>query len=331
MVSSTPSRPPRTQLLLAFAAIYVVWGSSYLGIRIAIETIPPFLMAGVRFLIAGALLYAWTRHQGDPPPKRKHWPAAILLGALLLLGGNGAVVWAEQRVPSGLASLLVADEPLWIALLQWLLTARSPAPIRPSGRVVVGLVLGITGVALLISPGRLLGGTHVDLLGAAVLIAGGLSWASGALYSRKAHLPASAALSTAMQMLTGGAIMLAAGTLTGEWSRLDLARISSRSLIAMAYLIVFAGLLTFTAFIWLLRVVSPAMVATHSFVNPVIAVFLGWAIAGEPVSKRTLLAAAVIVASVALMITGDKSHRPAVETDPAVGADPPIASDARPL
>ncbi|MBI3406268.1 MAG: EamA family transporter [Acidobacteria bacterium] len=321
-------KPPRAQLLFAFAAIYIVWGSSYLGIRIAIETIPPFLMAGVRFLIAGSILFVWTRWRGAPPPERGHWRAAVILGFLLLLGGNGAVVWAEQRVASGITSVIVADEPLWVALLQWFVPVFGEPSRMPSFQALFGILLGFGGVVLLISPTDILGGAHIDTLGAIVLIFGGICWASGALYSRHAHLPKSAALSTAMQMITGGVIMLAVGTLSGEWSRLDFARISFRSVAAMLYLIVFAGLLTFTAFIWLLRVTSPAIVATHSYVNPVIAIFLGWAIAGEPVTPRTILASAIIVASVLLILYGDKTHAPVPETDPAAGPEPSIDSPA---
>ncbi len=310
------------RLLLAFAAVYIVWGSSYLGIQVAIETIPPFLMAGVRFLIAGSILFAFARWRGASLPATHHWGPALLLGALLLLGGNGAVVWAEQRVPSGLASILVADEPLWVVLLQWMFFGG----LRPTGREMLGIALGFVGVVLLIAPADLMGGAPVDLLGAAVLVGGSISWGFGALYSRSARLPASTLLSTAMQMLTGGALMLLFATATGEWQRLDVGKISLRSLIALGYLIVFAGIITFTAFIWLLRVVSPALVATHSYVNPVIAVFLGWLLAGEPVTGRTLLASSIILGSVVLIIVGGRKVPARAETDPAVGAEPAISS-----
>jgi len=309
---------------MAFTAVYIIWGSSYLGIQIAIETIPPFLMAGVRFLVAGTILFAFARWRGAPAPASHHWGPALLLGALLLLGGNGAVVWAEQRVPSGLASMLVADEPLWVVLLQWMFFGA----LRPTAKEMFGIGLGFAGVVFLVVPADLLGAAPVDLTGAAVLIGGSISWAFGALFSRSARLPSSTLLSTAMQMLTGGTLLLLFAAVTGEWARLDVGNISFRSLAALAYLIVFAGIITFTAFIWLLRVVSPAMVATHSYVNPVVAVFLGWLLAAEPVTGRTLLASAIIVGSVALILISGREGAPPVETDPAAGAEPPAPSSS---
>ena len=300
--------PPRARLFLAFSAIYIIWGSSYLGIRVAIETIPPFLMAGVRFVIAGAILYVLARARGAAPPARGHWPPSVVLGTLLLVGGNGTVVWAEQWLPSGLTSLIVSLEPIWIVILLWL----GPRRARPEWRVVFGMLWGFAGAALFVSPAELVRGPRVDITGALVLIGGSVSWACGALYSRGAKLPASAPLATAMQMLAGGAILLALGNARGEWRLLNLAGVSHRSLVALVYLIVFAGVITFTAFIWLLRVTSPAVVATHGFVNPVVAVFLGWALAGEPVTPRTILASAVIVSAVALVVTA-RGGEPAAE------------------
>jgi drug/metabolite transporter (DMT)-like permease len=213
----------------AFAAIYLIWGSTYLAIRIAIETFPPFLMAGIRFFIAGAILYASTRWRGTPQPSRSHWLAATVVGGLLLLGGNGGVVWAEQRVPSGLTALLIGTVPLWMALLNGL----RPGGVKPSKGVMVGLTFGFMGIALLVGPGELAGGRHVDSLGAAVLVIASLLWATGSLYSRRASLPASPFLATAMEMLAGGALLLIASFFTGEWTKLEPSALSLRSWLAL--------------------------------------------------------------------------------------------------
>jgi drug/metabolite transporter (DMT)-like permease len=294
-----PAKPPRWQVATAFAAIYLIWGSTYLAIRIAIETFPPFLMAGIRFLIAGAILYPWSKLHGAPQPSRAHWLAATVVGGLLLLGGNGGVVWAEQHVPSGLTALLIGTVPLWMVLLDWL----RRNGVKPSNSVIVGLMLGFVGITLLIGPGKIAGGRQVDLVGAAVLILASLSWATGSLYSRRAQLPASPLLATAMEMLAGGALLFVAGLLAGEWTRFNLSALSLRSWLALGYLIVFGALVGFTAYIWLLRVSTPAHVSTYAYVNPVVAIFLGWAFAGEPLTARTLLAAAVIVAAVVIITT----------------------------
>jgi drug/metabolite transporter (DMT)-like permease len=306
-----PAQPPRWQVATAFAAIYLIWGSTYLAIRLAIETFPPFLMASIRFLVAGIILYVWSRLRGASQPARSHWLSAAVVGGLLLLGGNGGVVWAEQHVPSGLTALLIGTVPLWMALLDWL--RRDGA--KPSNGVIVGLTLGFLGMALLIGPVELAGGDHVDLAGAAVLILASLSWATGSLYSRRAQLPASPLLATAMEMLAGGALLLIASLLVGEWARFDSSALSLRSWLALGYLIVFGALVGFTAYIWLLRVSTPAHVSTYAYVNPVVAIFLGWAFAGEPLTARTLLAAAVIVAAVVIITT--YRARGVVEKKPA--------------
>ena len=289
----------------AFAAIYLIWGSTYLAIRFAIDSLPPFFMAGVRFLIAGSLLYAWTRLQGVSRPARLHWREAGVIGGLMLLGGNGGVTWAEQRVSSGLAALMIATVPLWMVLLE----AVRPGGTRPTGRTGLGVALGLAGMALLIGPWRLGGGPGVDMLGAGVLLLAALAWTVGSLYSRQARLPAAPLQATGMEMLAGGLWLMVAAGLTGEWDRLDLASVTPRSWLALGYLVIFGSLLAFTAYVWLLRVSTPARASTYAFVNPVVAVGLGWALAGEPLSARTLLAAAVIVAAVALITTGRSPAR----------------------
>lgn len=285
--------------MAAFAAVYVIWGSTYLGILWAIETIPPFLMAGTRFLIAGGVLYAWAIAHGAPRPTRRDWREATIIGGLLLLGGNGGVVWAEQFVPSGLTALLVATEPLWVVLLDWM-RSRSARPTLGEG---IGLVLGFGGVALLIGPANIAGGPRVAPLGAAVLIAASLSWALGSLYSRDAKLPDAPLLTTGMKLLGGGALLLVAGTVFGEWPAVNFAAMSTRSLLALLYLIVFGSIVGFTAYLWLLKNASLASASTYAYVNPIVAVLLGWALAGEAVTARILIATTVIVSAVVLITT----------------------------
>jgi drug/metabolite transporter (DMT)-like permease len=301
--------PSRARLLGAFAAVYLVWGSTYLAIRYAIETLPPFLMAGARFVLAGSALYAWARLRGAKAPDRGHWATTTVAGGLLLLGGNGAVVWAEQRVASGLAALLVATVPVWIVLLDTMMRGAA----RPGRRVGAGLVLGFVGLALLGSPSEMMGGQQVDPWGVAVLVGGSISWAVGSIYSRMARMPESL-LATAMEMLTGGALLLSAGVVSGEVGRFAPHAVSPASLLAFLYLILFGSLVGFNAYKFLLGHTTPARATTYAYVNPVVALFLGWLIAGEPVTLRTLFSAAVIIIGVALIITDQRD--PAAELRP---------------
>lgn len=295
----------RAKLVAAFGAVYVIWGSTYLAIRHAIDTIPPFLMAGTRMALAGIVLYAWSRWKGAGSPTRIEWRAATIAGGLLLLGGNGAVVWAQQRVPSGITALLVASMPFWMVLIE----AVRPGGSRPQRRTVGGLVLGMAGIVLLVGP-RLSGHDHIDLVGAAVLMFASASWAAGSLYSREAPLPSSRLLSTGMQMLTGGALLMLAAIVAGEPAKFDITAVSLDSAVAYVYLVVFGSLIGFTAFVWLLAHVAPARAATYAYVNPVVAVFLGWAVDREPITPRIALAAAVIVAAVAVIVTTTSKKEP---------------------
>lgn len=299
----TQERPSRLKLVLAFAAIYIIWGSTYLAIRYAIETLPPLLMAGMRFILAGTALYVWARLRGVTRAERINWRAAAIIGGLLLLGGNGAVVLAERSVPSGLTALLIATEPLMIVLLDW---AR-PGGARPSGRVALGLILGLVGMVVLIGPGGIAGDSQVSFAGAALLIVATVSWAAGSLYASRTKVAASPLMGAAMQMLAGGALLLLAGLVAGEASRLDAGQMSLRSIGAFTYLVVFGSLIGFTSYSWLLRVTPPSLASTYAYVNPVVAVLLGWAIAGEPLTLRTLIAAAVIIGAV-MIITSYKAH-----------------------
>lgn len=307
----------RARLLAAFAAVYLVWGSTYLAIRYAIETLPPFVMAGARFVFAGLILMAWALLRGAERPTARQWGSAAIVGAFLLLGGNAAVVWAEQRVPSGLAAVLVATVPLWMVVIDRL----RPGGRHPGGRVLLGVALGLAGVGLLVGHGEFAGGRGVDSLGALALVAGSLSWALGSIYAKGAKLPASPGLATGMEMLCGGALLLVAGSVTGEWATLDLAQVSARSWLSLAYLVTFGSLIGFTAYIYVLARTTPAMATTYAFVNPVVAVFLGWAIAGEPVTPRTAIAATIIVAAVVVITIFDSAKARSARSSAAVDAD----------
>ena len=300
----TGSPVPRSLVLAAFATVYVVWGSTYLAIRYAVETLPPFLMAGVRFLLAGAILALWAYWRDGARATATNWRAASIAGAFLLLGGNGMVVWAEQRVPSGLAALLVATLPFWMVIVAW----AKPGGRAPKLGVAAGILLGIAGLLLLVGPDSI-SGQAVDRTGAVVLTLASLSWAIGSLYSRTAPLPTNAILATGLEMIAGGVLLILLGTATGEWSRLDMSHASSASIVSFFYLVIFGSLLAFTAFAWLIRVSTPARVSTYAFVNPVVAVFLGWAIAHEPVSRMTVIATVVIVAAVALITLASASGK----------------------
>nr|MBN1228446.1 drug/metabolite exporter YedA [Anaerolineae bacterium] len=302
-----PDHSPKTEkarLILAFAAVYLIWGSTYLAIRIAIETLPPFLMAGTRFILAGGILYIWQRLRGTVRPTRLNWRSAAIIGGLMLLGGNGGVTWAEQTVPSGLAALMIATVPLWMVLIDWL----RPGGVRPGRSVFAGLALGFAGMVILMGSGDLTGERGVSLVGGVVLVLASLSWSLGSLYSRSAVLPASPLMATAIEMLAGGMLLILLGTFSGEWAGLEVAGFSAHSLIALAYLVIVGAMIGFNAYIYLLRHTTPARAATYAYVNPVVAVFLGWAIGNEPLTLRMLIAAAVIIAGV--IITTMHQARP---------------------
>ena len=297
----------RARLFAAFAAVYLVWGSTYLFIRFAVETLPPLLMASARHLIAGAILLLWARfRQGAGLPSRRDWITGLVSGTLLLVGGNGAVVWAEQRVPSGIAALIVAIVPLWMVLLDWW----RPRGRRPAALVFVGLALGLAGLALLIGPDAFRGVGTIDVAAAVVLIAGSLSWAIGSLYTKSAPKPSNSNHGSGAQMVAGGACLVILALALGEGSQLDLGHASTRSLLSLVYLILVGSLIGFTAYIYLLAHTTAAKAATYAYVNPVVAVLLGWAFAGEPVTTRTLVAAAVILAGVAIITVARDSSVP---------------------
>lgn len=290
------------RVILGFAAIYLIWGSTYLGIRYAVETIPPFLMMGLRHLTAGTIVYLWARSRGAEAPALRQWGYAAIAGALLFLGGHGVLAWGEQKIPSGLAALLCATLPLWMVLVSRVKGVEE----RLGGRAWGGLLLGFAGVALLIGREALRPGENLNLLAAAAAVLSALLWAVGTIYSKGVRLPSSAILSAAMQMLTGGAALVIASAMLGELHSFHASEVTPRSALALLYLIVFGSVIAFTVFTWLLTVSSASRVSTFAYVNPVVAVLIGWGIASEAIGMRTAVATVIILASVALVNTRQK-------------------------
>lgn len=286
----------RTKIAIALGIVYVVWGSTYLAIAVADRTLPPLLMLAVRFGLAGGLLYAWSAWRGDVRrvrPGRREWMAAGVVGGLLLFVDTGGIAWAEQRVASGLTALLVATVPLFSALID-----RTFFGIKLSLGALAGIAAGLFGVALLAGQSA-----HIDPLGAAVILGAALAWAGGSAYARVAPLPDAPFLSAAMQMLCAAALLALAGAAMGELGRVHPAAISTGSIAAFAFLVVFGSIVAFTAYGWLLRSGAPSvLVSTYAYVNPAVAVVLGWAFAGEAIGGRELAAGAVILASVGMLV-----------------------------
>jgi len=300
-------------LIAAFAAVYIFWGSTYLAIKYAIETLPPLLMVGARFTFAGSILMIWARFTKDyEPPKAAHWKTSFIVGTLLLLIGNGGVVFAEHHISSSLAALLVATEPFWIVLLSWLWLKGT----RPNLKVALGLAIGFFGVWLLISGQPAANAENsgsMQLIGTVVVIVAALGWATGSIYGLRSPVPKSAILTSGMQMFSGGLVLLIVSLIMGEWSKFDIAAVSANSWFGLAYLTVFGSLIAFTAYSWLLKNAQPAMVATYAYVNPIVAVFLGWLIAGESFTAQMLIGAGVIVGSVVLITSQDKEKKKSEE------------------
>ncbi len=285
------------RIWLALVTVYLLWGSTYLGIRYAIDTIPPLLMGSVRFLVAGGVLYALAIRTGDTRGDRlgsRQWIAALVIGGALLVGGNGGVILAEQYVPTGVVALLVATSPLWMAIIDRLVSGR-----RLPVLVIVGLVVGFVGVAFLIgSPGD----GHINLFGAALALAAPLCWASGSVFTRRVKLPSRPLVAAAMEMLWAGLLFGILSILTGELGRLQWQHVSTTSIVALAYLIVFGSLVGFSAYVWLLRSAPLSLVSTYAYVNPVVAVILGALLIGEGLNGRVVIAGGIIIAAVALIV-----------------------------
>lgn len=312
--------PGRMRLALAFGAIWVIWGSTYLAIAIALDTMPPFVLAAGRFILAGGAMYLWARLRGIPNPARIQWAWAALLGALFFLVGNGTVVFVEQRVSSGLTALLVAMVSAWTAIIEWL----RPGGRAPTVAASVGIVLGFVGVALLLLPGS--GGVEVPPMDAALLTFSTFCWALASVLSRGADLPKETSMTAAAEMVCGAVWLTLLAVVTGDVGHTSWGQISARDWAALLYLVVFGSLVAFTCFAWLLKVSTPAKVSTAGYVNPMVAVFLGWAFHGEQLTGRSLAASLVIVAGVALIISG---RRPGKQAAPVAGSPvKPVAQEA---
>jgi drug/metabolite transporter (DMT)-like permease len=307
----------RTRMLLAFFAIYVIWGSTYYAIRVAVESIPPLAMMGVRSLVAGLVLYAWSRRTA-PAPGAGAWRAASIAGGLLFLGSHGTLAWAEQRVASGEAALLGATTPLWLTLLDWRWgSGRMPGTV---GRA--GLAIGFAGVALLFAPEWGSGAPGLAIANASI-VGAAIAWAAGSIYGRGAALPGDVRQSTGLQLLAGAVWLAAGSTVTGEWRGFSAGSVTLASAAALLYLIVFGSVIAFTAYIWLLRVTTASRVGTHAYVNPIVAVALGAAMGGERVTVLTLVSALTIVAGVVLVLLDQSRPRPAPRTQPLATSAPP--------
>ena len=299
----------RTRVLVAFAAVYILWGSTYFFIRIGIETIPPFVLAGIRHIAIGLVFYPVFRHLSKEKPTPAQWRTTIITGLLLLLCGNGALSWAETRVPSGIASLLVATVSLWMVILDWL----RPGGVRPGPRVLTGFVLGFAGIALLVGPSHLGGSERVGPVGALTLILGSLAWAAGSIYSRHHPVPHSPLLGVAMQSLAGGLGLWIVAAATGELHQFHPAQVTLRSWLAVLYLFSFGSALGFSAYIYILKHSTASRVATYAFVNPVVALSLGCTLGGEALTLRTLIASGTILAAVLLVILAPQTPPAAPE------------------
>lgn len=289
--------PDRLKLILAFAIVYLIWGSTYLGMALVTKQLPPLFTSAVRFLIAGTLMYGFIRAKGMPPPTFRHWRSALLIGTLLLGVGNGSVAIAIQAIPTGIVALLVASLPLWIVLLNWVAFSRK----RPGPRETLGVILGLVGMAILIGPDRLRTEGSLDWAGVAILLMGTISWAMGTLLAPRTDLPSSRTLSTAMQIVAAGVVLVPMSVWLEDWSVVANHRWTLTEIGSMAYLVVFGSIVAFTAYVWLVQVAPPGLVATYAYVNPVVAMLLGALVLNEPVTGRSVLAAAIIICGVILI------------------------------
>ena len=288
----------KTKIWIALLALYIVWGSTYLAIRFAVETIPPFLSAGLRFLISGAILFIWRRAAGDATPKPRQWRSTAIVGILLLLGGNGILSFAEQRIASGIAALIVGTAPLWLVLLE----AIRPGGQKPRLLAILGLIIGFGGIFLLIGPAEFINGTpEFDMFGIGAVTLAAFLWSLGSIYSRSADLPSSSLMTTGAEMLTGGLVIIMVSGLTGEWRDFHFNSVAFNSWLGLAYLITFGSLIGFVSYGWLLKHAPISLVATYAYVNPLVAVFLGAWLADEILNARILIAALVIIGSVVLI------------------------------
>ena len=324
-VTASEKTPTKAALIAGFAAIYLIWGSTYLGIRVVVETIPPFLMASLRFFVAGGLMTAYIAFTRGFKAQRHQWRDNAIIGGLLCLGGNGLVCWSEQKIPSGIATLIISVGPLFIVLLDWAAHAifkDNRRGTRPTQLTFVGLALGFAGLAVLVGPGVLRQGVGgLDGWSVLGLVGACLFWGIGMIYTKYAHDPVESFTGAAIQMLTGGGWLLLVSLLCGEPFRVNLGGISASSVFAWGYLVVFGSLIGFTTFVWLMKHSTPARVSTYAYVNPIVAVFLGWLILHEPVSPRIFTASAIIIAGVAIITTQKNRKTLAIPPRQAVACD----------
>jgi drug/metabolite transporter (DMT)-like permease len=313
----------RTRIILAFAAVYIIWGSTYLTILLAIQSIPPFLMAGTRFVISGTIMYGIARWFGAPKPAIDTWKSAIIIGGCLLLGGNGGVTLSEKWVPTGLAALLVATVPIYIALLGWL-TGKAP---RPTWIMWLGLIGGFAGVGVLAAPAfsaPATAGHNGFAIGVTVLLVGSLLWSIGSLYSRGSRGASSLFVASGQQLIAGGALLFLSGLLLGETKNFDVSRLTPTSIGAFVYLVLIGALIGYTAYFYLLRHCEPAKVATYAYINPIVAIILGRIFLREPLTTRTLVGAGLIIGSVAIVITAQQFRAKRITERPLSNSAPPL-------
>ncbi|HEY6073392.1 MAG TPA: EamA family transporter [Anaerolineales bacterium] len=284
----------KSKVWIALLALYIVWGSTYLAIRFAVETIPPFMSAGLRFLVSGLILLIWRRSAGDALPTRNQWKSLAIVGLLLLLGGNGLVSVAEQLIPSGIAALIIGTVPIWLILVE----ALRPGGVRPGWRTLTGLFVGFAGIYLLVGPTSLRGSTQFNIVGTLTLLAAAILWSIGSIYSRSAEVPKSTLMMTGGEMLMGSLGLFLASAFRGEWQGFRFSSVSTSSWLGLAYLIAFGSLIGFVSYGWLLHNAPVSLVATYAYVNPLVAVMLGAIFAHELLNARILLAAALIIGCV---------------------------------
>ncbi|WP_026600951.1 EamA family transporter [Methylomonas sp. 11b] len=303
----------KAKIWAALLAVYLVWGSTYLMIRFVVETLPPFLSAGLRFVVSGAILLAWRRLAGDAAPTLRQWRSAAIVGILLLLGGNGLVCWAEQTVPSGVAALIIGAVPMFLVIAD----ALRPNGVRPTLRVLVGLIIGFLGIYLLVGPSVFSDGMPLNMPGVAALLLASLLWAVGSIYSKSADLPKTALMTTGAEMLAGGFALLLVSALSEQWSVFNLSQVSLNSWLALAYLIVFGSMIGFASYAWLLQNAPIPLVATYAYVNPLVAVLLGNWFANEPLTPRILSASAIIIGAIVFMNSAHGSRAKRTEASGA--------------
>ncbi len=316
-MEATP-RPHRWKTVLAFAIIYLVWGSTFLAIRVGVKEVPPFLLAGMRFSVAGLVLYVWMRAQGTPSPTRREWFAASFLAVLIFVLDYGLLFWAEKRVPSGIAAVMMATIPVFIAIAEILLLRTQ----RLTPRLAIALLVGIGGVVVLVSRSSSFGEGPIDTAGAIALVVAAISWSLAAVLTRKLTLPASKVMSSGAQMLAGGILLLLTAAMLGEFRGFHVHAVSASAWLALAYLIVAGSIVAFTAYVWLIHHESPTKVGTYAYVNPVVAVLLGYALGGEPLGARTIVGTFLVLVSVVVITTTPKEAKSARPTQEPELAEP---------